>query len=164
MDSLDIQSVDSLSGLITILINSMVVMPEIALLFAVSGILVVSLFAGRKSELFTYGLSLLTLVGVIFLIQRGFSRPDVSLFSEMYVYDGLAKFLKLLVCITVAVIFIYARPYLIHHKQSQPEFYILGLFATLGMLVMISAQNFLTYLFRAGAIVSLSLCLSCIFS
>jgi NADH-quinone oxidoreductase subunit N len=144
MDSLDIQSVDSLPSLITMLIKSVVVMPEIALLIAVSCILMISLFTGRKSEIFTYALSLLTLIVVIFLIQRSFSRPDMSLFNEMYVYDGLAKFLKLLVCITVAVIFVYARPYLVHHKQSQPEFYILGLFATLGMLVMISAQNFIT--------------------
>lgn len=144
MDSLDLQSVDSLSDLITMSVKSTVVMPEIALLIAVSGILMISLFSGRKSELITYGLSLLALIGIIFLIQRGFNRPDASLFNEMYVFDGLAKFLKLLVCITVAVIFIYARPYLIHHKQSQPEFYILGLFATLGMMVMISAQNFIT--------------------
>lgn len=144
MDSLDIQSVDSLPSLITMLVKSLVVMPEIALLIAVSGILMVSLFAGRKSELLTYGLSMLTLIGIIFLVQRGFNRADASLFDEMYVIDGLAKFLKLLVCITVAVIFVYARPYLLRHKQSLPEFYILGLFATLGMMVMISAQNFIT--------------------
>lgn len=144
MDSLDIHSVDSLPSLISMLIKSMVVMPEIALLIAASGILMAGLFAGRKSELFTYVLSLLALIVVIFLIQRGFSRSDVSLFNEMYVYDELAKFLKFLVCITVAVIFIYARPYLLRHKQSQPEFYVLGLFATLGMLIMISAQNFIT--------------------
>jgi len=144
MDSLDIHSVDSFPDLITMLIKSFVVMPEIALLIAVSSILLISLFVGRKSEFITYVLSMLALVGIIFIIQRSFSRIDISLFDEMYVYDGLAKFLKLLVCVTVAVIFVYARPYLIHHRQSQPEFYILGLFATLGMMVMISAQNFIT--------------------
>lgn len=144
MDSLDIHAVDSLTGLITLLMKSMVIMPEIALLVAVSGILIISLFAGRKSELFTYVLSLAALFGVILLMMRGFKSPDVTMFDEMYVNDGLAKLLKQLVCITVVVIFIYARPYLVHHKQSRPEFYILGLFATLGMMVMISAQNFIT--------------------
>jgi len=144
MDSLDINSIDSLPNLLTMLAKSLVVMPEIALLIAASTILMVSLFSGRKSDLFTYILSLATLLGMLVLILQGIKRPDVVLFGEMYVHDELAKLIKLLVCITVAVIFIYARPYLLNRSNSRPEFYILGLFATLGMLVMASAQNFIT--------------------
>jgi NADH-quinone oxidoreductase subunit N len=119
-------------------------MPEIALLIGTLVVLMVSLFAGRNSENITYILSLLTLVGMVFLLIRGANRPDVVLFEGMYVHDGLAKLIKVLVCITVAVIFVYARPYLVSIKNSKPEFYILGLFATLGMLIMASAQNFIT--------------------
>jgi len=144
MDSLDINSIDSLPSLLTMLAKSLVIMPEIALLIAASTILMVSLFSGRKSESFTYILSLATLLGMVVLILQGIKRPDVVLFGEMYVHDDLAKLIKLLVCITVAVIFIYARPYLLNRSNSRPEFYILGLFATLGMLVMASAQNFIT--------------------
>ena len=144
MDSLDINSIDSLSSLFAMLAKSLVVMPEIALLVAASAILMISLFTGRKSEYLTFVLSLATLFGMVFLILRGIKRPDMVLFDGMYVYDELAKFIKLLVCVTVAVIFIYARPYLANRRYSRPEFYILGLFATLGMLVMASAQNFIT--------------------
>ena len=144
MDSLDIHSVDSLQGLINLLIRSLVVMPELALLAAASVILMIGLFAGRKSEIFTFILSLATLLAVVLLILSGIKRPDVVLFNEMYVQDELAKFIKLLVCVTVAVIFIYSRPYLLQRNSSHPEFYILGLFATLGMLIMASAQNFIT--------------------
>jgi len=144
MDSLDINSIDSLPGLLTMLAKSLVVMPEIALLIAASTILMVSLFSGRKSDLFTYILSLATLLGMVLLILPSINKPDVVLFGEMYVHDELAKLIKLLVCVTVAVIFIYARPYLLNRSNSRPEFYILGLFATLGMLVMASAQNFIT--------------------
>ncbi|MDH3607808.1 MAG: NADH-quinone oxidoreductase subunit NuoN [Gammaproteobacteria bacterium] len=126
------------------LAKSLVVMPEIALLIAASTILMVSLFSGRKSDLFTYILSLATLLGMVLLILPSINKPDVVLFGEMYVHDELAKLIKLLVCVTVAVIFIYARPYLLNRSNSRPEFYILGLFATLGMLVMASAQNFIT--------------------
>ncbi|MBT8112337.1 MAG: NADH-quinone oxidoreductase subunit NuoN [Gammaproteobacteria bacterium] len=126
------------------LAKSLVVMPEIALLIAASTILMVSLFSGRKSDLFTYILSLATLLGMVLLILPSINKPDVVLFGEMYVNDELAKLIKLLVCVTVAVIFIYARPYLLNRSNSRPEFYILGLFATLGMLVMASAQNFIT--------------------
>ncbi len=144
MDSLDINSIDSLPSLLTMLAKSLVVMPEIALLIAASTILMVSLFSGRKSDLFTYILSLATLLGMVLLILPSINKPDVVLFGEMYVNDELAKLIKLLVCVTVAVIFIYARPYLLNRSNSRPEFYILGLFATLGMLVMASAQNFIT--------------------
>ena len=144
MDSIDINAIGSLPGLLDVLAKSFVVMPEIVLLIAASTILMVSLFSGRKSDLFTYILSLATLLGMVALILRGINKPDVVLFGEMYVHDELAKLIKLLVCVTVAVIFIYARPYLLNRSNSRPEFYILGLFATLGMLVMASAQNFIT--------------------
>ena len=144
MDSIDINSIDSLPSLLTMFAKSLVVMPEIALLIAASTILMVSLFSGRKSDLFTYILSLATLLGMVLLILPSINKPDVVLFGEMYVNDELAKLIKLLVCVTVAVIFIYARPYLLNRSNSRPEFYILGLFATLGMLVMASAQNFIT--------------------
>ncbi len=137
-------AIDSLPGLLTLLAQSMAIMPEVALLIAASVILIVSLFAGRKSEIFTFILSLGSLLAVIFLLLQGLNGPDVVLFGEMYVHDDLAKFIKLFVCITVATIFIYARPYLKHRDHERPEFYILGLFATLGMLVMASAQNFIT--------------------
>ncbi len=144
MDSLDINTVDSLPGLLSMLIKSLVVMPEIALLVGALTVLMISLFTGRNNEIITYVLSVATLIGMVVLLLRGIDRPDVVLFKEMYVNDGLAKLIKLLICVVVAVIFIYARPYLLRLKNSQPEFYILGLFATLGMLVMASAQNFLT--------------------
>ncbi|MEJ2115704.1 MAG: hypothetical protein P8X88_06585, partial [Gammaproteobacteria bacterium] len=92
MDSLDIYSIDSLPGLITLVVKSMVVIPEIALLIAASTILMISLFSGQKSEIFTFVLSLASLVTVLFLIMQGIKDPDVLLFGEMYVNDELAKF------------------------------------------------------------------------
>jgi len=144
MDSLDINSVNSFVDLFTMLKKSLVIMPEITLLLAACTILIVSLFSGRKSELLTYWLSLASLLVVILLMLRGFGRAEVTLFNEMYVHDGLSKLIKLFICATVATVFVYARPYLLHRDHSRPEFYILGLFATLGMMVMASAQNFLT--------------------
>lgn len=144
MGNLDINSVDSFSELLHLLTKSIVVMPEIALLTAASIILMVSVFSGRRNEIFTYVLSLMTLVGVTLLILKGIKQPNASYFDGMYVLDDLARHIKLLVCITVAVIFVYTRPYLLQRNFSRPEFYILGLFATLGMMVMASAQNFIT--------------------
>ena len=144
MKNLDMHSIDSFSGLLRYLANSMVLMPEIALLVAVSGILLLGLFLGRSKEIVTYILSLATLVAIVFLILRPQKSTDINLFDGMYVVDELARFIKLFVCITVAAVFIYVRPYLRDRNVAKPEFYLLGLFATMGMMVMASAQNFIT--------------------
>ena len=143
MNKLDIHSVQSFSGLVDYLLKSIVLMPEIALLTAASSILLLGLFLGRNKEIITYTLSLITLAGMLFIIQMQ-RDSNINLFDGMYVVDELAKFIKLLVCLTVILIFVYARPYLIHRNVAKPEFYLLGLFATMGMMVMASAQNFIT--------------------
>ena len=43
----------------------------------------------------------------------------------------------------VGLVFIYSREYLIDHDIYRGEYYVLGLSATLGMLIMISAHSFL---------------------
>ncbi len=144
MNNLDINSIQSFSGLITYLIKSVVLMPEIATLTAASVILLIGLYAGRSKEVLTYILSLATLLLTFFLVARTTNYPGANLMDGMYVADDLARFIKMAVCITVAAIFVYARPYLLNRKAAQPEFYLLGLFATLGMMVMASAGNFIT--------------------
>ena len=134
----------------------MLVMPETMLLFATTVILVIGLFTGRFSESLSYWLSLATLAGIFALILNSPFSKDALAFNGMYTADELAKAIKLLVCLTVAFVFIYARPYLAIRSCAKAEFYILSLFATLGMLIMASANNFvLIYL----GLELLSLCL-----
>ena len=134
----------------------MLVMPETMLLFATTVILVIGLFTGRFSESLSYWLSLATLAGIFALILNSPFSKDALAFNGMYTADELAKAIKLLVCLTVAFVFIYARPYLAIRSCAKSEFYILSLFATLGMLIMASANNFvLIYL----GLELLSLCL-----
>ena len=140
----------------TLSTDFIIVLPEVILLVVTSGVLLTSLFAGRFSESITYWLSLaalaLTFVVIYFIPQH----TDVFAFGGMYIDDKLARAIKLLVCTSVGVVFVYARPYINQHFHVQAEFYILGLFATLGMLVMASAHNFvLIYL----GLELLSLCL-----
>jgi len=124
-------------------INNFLAVPEVAMLLMVSTILLVSLFAGKSSELITYSLSVLALLVTAALIYF-VPQQSMSFFDGLYINDGLAIATKIFVCLTVALVFVYARPYLMHRKNAKPEFYILGLFATLGMLVMASAHNFIT--------------------
>lgn len=124
-------------------INNLLSVPEVAMLLMASAILLISLFANKNSELFTYYLSVLALL-LTAALTYFIPQQSIFFFEGLYINDNLAVAIKLFICVTVALVFIYARPYLIRHKNSKPEFYILGLFATLGMLVMASAHNFMT--------------------
>ena len=118
---------------------------EIFLLAMACLILIVEVFAKSKQGALTYGLTQLTLVGaaVVTLVVGG-GQISHS-FSGMFVSDFMADVLKILVYVSVFAVFLYSRTYVVERSQmARGEFYALGLFATLGMMVMISASNFLT--------------------
>lgn len=77
-------------------------------------------------------------------------------FSNMFVADLMSGVLKLLVYISVAAMLVYSRGYLADRALDKGEFYLLVLFATLGMMVMISANHFLT-IYLGLELLSLSL-------
>ncbi len=68
----------------------------------------------------------------------------------------MANLLKLLTWIVVIVVIVYSRAYLKLRGLDKGEFYLLVLFATLGMMVMISANHLLT-LYLGLELLSLSL-------
>jgi len=66
-------------------------------------------------------------------------------FSNMFVDDLMGDFLKLALYVAVSVVLFYSRDYMLDRApHAKGEFYSLSLFATLGMMVMISANHFLT--------------------
>ena len=55
----------------------------------------------------------------------------------------MAVILKIATCGITILVFVYSRDYLADNEIYKGEYYVLGLFATLGMMVMISAHSFL---------------------
>jgi NADH-quinone oxidoreductase subunit N len=80
----------------------------------------------------------------------------VLTFSNMFVDDLLADFLKLMTYLAVIMMLIYGRQYMADRGLDKGEYYLLVLYATLGMMVMISAANFLT-MYLGLELMSLSL-------
>ncbi len=120
---------------------------EIFLVVMASVILIADLFDSGRERRMTYGLSLATLVGCAALtlgaMQAGGAQP-VYAFGNMFVSDYMGNVLKLLTYVAVAACFVYSRGYLADRDLLKGEFFALALFATLGMMVMISANHFLT--------------------
>ena len=130
--------------------------PEIFLLVMVCVALLAELLVGDKLHYISYLLSQITLFGCA-LITFVTASPDVvHTFSGMFVDDTLADVLKLIVYITVSIFLVYSHKYVAMRGMFSGEFFSLVLFATLGMMVMISASNFLT-LYLGLELLSLSL-------
>jgi NADH-quinone oxidoreductase subunit N len=117
---------------------------EIFLLSMACLILIADVFARDEKRTATYALTLLALAGsavATFTVGTG----EVSYtFSNMYVSDLMGDLLKLTVYVSVVFVLFYSRAYVLARPEmARGEFYVLTLFATLGMMVMISASHLL---------------------
>ncbi len=118
---------------------------EIFLLAAVSLILVVDVFLKDARRTTTFLMTQLALLGCFVITFMTSSAEITYTFSNMFVDDLMSDFLKLLLYVTVLVVMWYSRDYMLDRApHAKGEFYSLSLFATLGMMVMISANHFLT--------------------
>ena len=132
------------------------VLPEIFVLSMLCFILILDLFLADDLRFISYGLTLLTLAGAAIITAATFTQTPVLAFSNMFVDDALSDMLKLMLYGVVATVLIYARGYIQARGLYRGEFFVLMLFAMLGMMVMISGSHFLT-LYLGLELLSLSL-------
>ena len=117
---------------------------EIFILAMACVVLLVDLAAGRTLRWMAGFLTQLTLIGCFAITLLTMDGQTVLTFGNSFIDDTFADVLKLLLYFAVAVVLIYGRSYLALRKLENGEFYLLVLFATLGMMVMISAASFVT--------------------
>ncbi len=130
--------------------------PEIFLLLMSFLVLFVDLAFGATRRWMAGMLTIITLLGCAAITVATTDGQTTLTFSNMFVDDMLADFLKLMTYISVIVVLIYGRQYLADRGLDKGEFYLLVLYSTLGMMVMISAANFVT-LYLGLELLSLSL-------
>ncbi len=119
-------------------------LPEIFVLVMVSLILLLDAAVDDSKRYLAYVLSLATLAGAAFLTARDFSTMPVLALNGLFIDDPLSDVLKLFLYLTTAVVLVYSRDYLRQRGLYKGEFFVLALFALLGMMVMVSASHFLT--------------------
>jgi NADH-quinone oxidoreductase subunit N len=125
-------------------LNLYPVYPEIFLVSAISVILVLDLFIADDKRVVTYLLAQLTLLGTIIILSTTTQSSVTLAFNDMFVDDFMADTLKIMCCFALSVLLVISRQYLLAHGLFSGEFFVLILFALLGMMVMISAHHFLT--------------------
>jgi NADH-quinone oxidoreductase subunit N len=121
------------------------VYPEILLAIMAIVIALVDLFVKSPRRTLTYALTMATL-GVVAYMQASAASQGLTVYSfgNMVVSDPMGGWLKCFAALAVMVTLVYGRPYAADRDMLRGgEMFTLGLFALLGMFVMISGNNFL---------------------
>ncbi len=120
------------------------ILPELVFLGSIGAILIVDLFIKPSQRIVTHVLSILALAVTAGFVWSAAPAERVTAFGGMFVVDMIATTLKLAVLLTTALALVYGRHYMQERKLLVGEFYLLILFATLGMLLLVSAGNLVT--------------------
>ncbi len=124
--------------------NLIPLLPEIIILVLASAVLVVDLYLKDENRDFVHILSIVGLLAAIGATAVVGGGERQILFDGSYVRDPMSDLLKIMIFIVSIFAFVYARGFLKDRDMFSGEYYVLGLFAVLGMSIMVSANSFLT--------------------
>jgi len=124
--------------------NLLPILPEIAILVTASVVLILDLYLKDQDKGLNHSLTLLGLVIAIALTGLVGGGEAQVFFDGNLIRDAMTDLLRGAILIVSILTFVYARPWLQDRGMLVGEFYVLGLLAVLGMLIMVSANGFLT--------------------
>src|SRR5450830_1895304 len=126
-------------------ISWVTIYPEIVLLVMACIIALVDLSTTSHRRTRTYVLTLLTLAAVAVLSGLAAYEGETAYgFGGMVVSDPMGNWLKCFSTVALMVTMVYGRPYAADRDMLRGgEMFTIGMFALLGMFVMISGSNFL---------------------
>ena len=129
----------------------MVVLPEVVLALLGFLLLIVGLLKrdeiAKVTSLLTIFAFIITAAFVVSPQRLGFNfngNLPIFAFHNMFVDDGLARFAKLLMLTGASLSLMLSWSYLKRENIDHPEYPVLVLFATLGMMLMVSASDLLS--------------------
>ena len=137
-------------------IDILILGPEILLIiYSIIAILTASFLKSNKSyKLIFQATVIIFLISAIILYFTPFeTQTNVN---GIFVRDTFSKFFQILILLSVSCLLFMSKQYLQKNKLFKPEYPILIIFSTLGMMIMISSHNFLL-LYLGLEIQSLSL-------
>jgi NADH-quinone oxidoreductase subunit N len=128
------------------LLDHVPVLPEVILLVGACAIMIADLYVRHEGKRVTVALAqiVLALCAAATLFVEYGTGQHLYLFNGLFVVDHLANLLKLVCYLAVSAALVYSRSYLAARGLLRGEFISLLLFCLLGMMVLISANSFLT--------------------
>lgn len=124
-------------------LNIAIALPEVFLLTMACLILVVDVYLPADKRNLTYVLTQFSLIISLLLLMSNQTDTRILAFNDLFVQDAMADTLKMFIMIISFGVFVYSREYLQARNIFKGEFYVLGLFSIVGMMLMVSANNLL---------------------
>lgn len=118
--------------------------PEIFLGLAACVILMLDLALKDTQKSWTGILAIASLIVTALLASSHPVSTRILALGGLFELDRMAQILKVVTLLTVAVVFVYSNEYLRRRGILKGEYFVLGLFAALGIMVLISAANLIT--------------------
>jgi len=119
-----------------------VILPEAIMAFGILVLLMIGAFRGEKSVWLVTEGAVVTL-GVALVVLLFGSRPEGVTFNGAFTDDAFARFMKALALVGSLTTLLLSIDFLRHHKLGGFEFPVLMLLGTLGMMMLISASDFI---------------------
>jgi NADH-quinone oxidoreductase subunit N len=118
-----------------------IVLPEIAIAIAGMVLLLLGTFLPQNSTRLVTWLCLLVLALVLVLVWSVVPNARITAFGGLFITDQFSRFMKLLVLMGSGFAMAMSLGYVEREHMARYEFPLLLLFATLGMMLMISAND-----------------------
>jgi NADH-quinone oxidoreductase subunit N len=118
--------------------------PEIFLGLAACAILMLDLLLNDAQRRWTGVLAVISLVLTAVLVTVQPIPLKIVALGGLFELDHMAQLLKIVTLLIVAAVFVYSTDYLQRRAILKGEYYVLGLFSTLGAMVLISAGSLIT--------------------
>jgi NADH-quinone oxidoreductase subunit N len=115
------------------------ILPELTLAVGGMALLIFGLFFGEKRPQLMSALAIALFAAAAVLILRQPMGVEMTAFGREYVADDFTRFAKLLVLLGAALSLVLAAGFMIRERIARFEFPVLVVFATLGMMMMVSA-------------------------
>ena len=119
-------------------------LPELYLVAAVCVLLLLDVFLKPEQRNITHWLAIAITAVALWLVIDGQPAQSVTAFHGMFVRDHVAEILKVFALLSTLLVFIMARPYLRDRNLHVGEFYSLTIFATIGIMILVSAGSLIT--------------------
>jgi NADH-quinone oxidoreductase subunit N len=136
--------------------------PELLLVLSTISLLMLGVFVSREATRLVTLFSLITLVSVLFLVGVS-NKETMTTFNSLFIVDQYTLFAKSMVLVAATFSIVLIMPWARHEGIDRYELPLIVLFATLGMMIMISANDFIS-LYLGLELQSLSLYILCAFN
>jgi NADH-quinone oxidoreductase subunit N len=124
--------------------NLHLALPEMIVLATACLALLADLFLRDRCKEISFIISCIGLLSAICINALYIGSFKTVLLNGLFISDDVSHLMKIFIYITVLLSFIYSRHYIDERKMPEGDYYVLGLFSTLGMMILVSAHSLLT--------------------